>query len=226
MYIASGLALTFHPTHRIADDGQKVDLETMIPKQFGGWHEVQQGGLIINPQMKETIERLYSQTLSRSYINGAGDYIMLSIAYGPDQGERHNQMHYPELCYPAQGFQVLTDRFGVVKTDFGEIRVKRLLTVQGNRSEPLTYWATVGNKVALGGYESRIEQLRYGIHGKIPDGILFRVSSITKDAEAGYASQQEFIRLLLAAISTNDRLRLAGLTGQSSSPDTSGVKNQ
>jgi len=222
MMVASGLALAFHPTHKIADDDRKIDLETMIPKQFGGWHEAQlQGGQIINPQMKETLDRIYSQTLSHTYINDAGVVIMLSIAYGADQSD-DNQLHYPEVCYPAQGFQVLSKQVGVVKTDFGDIRVKRLLTVMGNRSEPLTYWTTVGNRVVVGRTETKLEQLRYGFHGQIPDGLLFRVSSITNDTEAGYASQQEFIRQLLAAMTANDRLKLAGLSGRTASLDSAG----
>ena len=35
MFAAAAVALAFQPTHRIADDGEKVNLEAMIPKQFG-----------------------------------------------------------------------------------------------------------------------------------------------------------------------------------------------
>jgi EpsI family protein len=210
MFTASALAMVLHPTHRIADDGQKVDLEAMIPKQFGQWHEAQQGGQIINPQSKELIERIYSQTISRAYLNETGDVVMLTIAYGADESD-DKQLHYPEICYPAQGFNVIANQLGVVKTDFGDIRVKRLLTVKGNRSEPLTYWTTVGNRVVVGSKETKLEQLRYGFHGQIPDGLLFRVSSIIKDTDAGFVTQQSFIRDLVASLSTHDRLKLAGL---------------
>ncbi len=129
---------------------------------------------MVNPVQKETMARIYSQTLTRVYRNTAGESIMLSIAYGADQSD-DKQMHYPEICYPAQGFQVLSRQNDVVKTDFGNIRVKRLLT-SGGRTEPLTYWSTVGNKVVNGSSgETKIEQLSYGFRGDIPDGLLFRV---------------------------------------------------
>jgi len=35
MVAAAGLALAMTPTHKLADQGPKIDLETMIPKQFG-----------------------------------------------------------------------------------------------------------------------------------------------------------------------------------------------
>lgn len=212
MFAASGAAMALRPTHRIADEGPAVDLETMIPRQFGEWRdEPQQNVQIVNPQQQETLNRIYTQTLSRTYVNGRGERIMLSIAYGADQSDA-KQLHYPEVCYPAQGFQVVSTEFGTVKTDFGDIRVTRILTTMGSRSEPLTYWTTVGNKVVMGGKETKLEQLKYGFKGQIPDGLLFRVSSITTDIDAGYSAQQNFIREITRKLSVDDRKRLAGLS--------------
>jgi EpsI family protein len=212
MFVSSGFAMALRPTHKIADEGPEVNLETMIPKQFADWQEEpQRGGQIINPQVKEKLDRIYTHTLGRTYVNAKGERIMLSIAYGADQSDA-KQLHYPEVCYPSQGFQVISTQPGILKTDFGDIRVKRIMTVMGNRSEPLTYWTTVGNKVVRGGNEPKFEQLRYGFQGKIPDGLLFRVSSITQDAENGYVNQQSFVRELIANLSAGNRLRLAGLT--------------
>lgn len=212
MFAASGAAMALRPTHRIADEGPAVDLETMIPRQFGEWRdEPQQNVQIVNPQQQETLNRIYTQTLSRTYVNGRSERIMLSIAYGADQSDA-KQLHYPEVCYPAQGFQVVSTEFGTVKTDFGDIRVTRILTTMGSRSEPLTYWTTVGNKVVMGGKETKLEQLKYGFKGQIPDGLLFRVSSITTDIDAGYSAQQNFIREITRKLSVDDRKRLAGLS--------------
>ncbi|MFM9913830.1 MAG: exosortase-associated protein EpsI, B-type [Methylophilaceae bacterium] len=212
MLTSSAMAMVLRPTHKIVDAESTVNLETMIPKQFGDWQEQpQNSGQIINPQQQEMLDKIYTQLLSRTYTNTKGERIMLSIAYGADQSDS-KQLHYPEVCYPAQGFQVVSTSLGLVKTDFGNIRVKRLLTVMGNRSEPLTYWTTVGNKVVQGSREAKIEQLRYGFRGEIPDGLLFRVSSITADAEKGYASQEAFSQALIAPLAEKDRLKLAGLT--------------
>lgn len=208
---ASLLAIIFHPTYRIADEGPAVNLETMIPKQFGDWREQpQQLAQIINPVQKETIERIYTQTLSRTYVNGKGDVMMLTIAYGADQSDA-KQLHYPEVCYPAQGFQVLYNQVGALRTDYGNIRVRRLLTVLGNRSEPLTYWTIVGNQVVVGGKETKLAQLSYGLKGQIPDGLLFRVSSITSDTQSGYDTQQEFVNNLVKVLPSKSRLQLFGL---------------
>ncbi len=211
MLAASGAALALRPTHKIAAEGPAVDLEQLIPTAFGEWRsEPANRGQIVNPQQQEMLERIYTQTLTRTYVNARGERIMLSIAYGEDQSDA-KQLHYPEVCYPAQGFQVISNVTGEIKTDFGDIRVKRLLTVMGNRSEPLTYWTTVGNKVVVGSKETKLEQMKYGFKGQIPDGLLFRVSSITPDAEEGYAAQQQFIGELVGHVPAQHRLRLAGL---------------
>ncbi|MDF1690459.1 MAG: EpsI family protein [Cycloclasticus sp.] len=211
MLIATSLGLLMKPTLKMAEQGPRLDLETMIPKKFGDWHELtQKTAFIINPVQKEVLDNIYAQTLSKTYINSGGDIIMLSIAYGDDQSDA-KRLHYPEVCYPAQGFQVLSTQNGMVNTAFGDIRVKRMLTVLGNRIEPLTYWTTVGSHVVLGGVETKLAQLGYGFKGQIPDGLIFRVSSITPKAEVGYEMQQSFIRQLFDSISADNRLKLAGL---------------
>lgn len=211
MVSASIASTMLRPTHKISKDGNPVVLETLIPKQFAGWHEIDLGGgNIVNPQQKEEIERIYSQTLSRTYMNDKGEYVMLSIAYGEDQSDA-NQLHLPDVCYPAQGFQVKSSSKDAIATEFGSIPVKRLFTVLGTRSEPLTYWTTVGDKVAIGGKAVKLEQLKYGFDGKIPDGMIFRVSTITPDQQYGFDVQQRFIQDIVAALNPQDRRKVAGL---------------
>lgn len=216
MLTSSGVALAIRPTQRIADEGPAVNLETIIPKQFADWQvEPQQFGQVVNPQQEQMLEKIYTQTLTRTYVNNKGEHIMLSIAYGADQSDA-KQLHYPEVCYPAQGFQIVSSQSGEVQTGFGNIRVKRIMTVLGSRSEPLTYWSTVGNKVVMGGKETKLEQLRYGFNGKIPDGLLFRISSINDDANQGYLLQNQFLKDIIFSLPANNRLRIAGIASYSS----------
>jgi EpsI family protein len=210
MIMASIFAYAVHPTHKIAADDPAFRLENIIPHQFGDWHELPEQNLeIINPQQEETIERIYSQTLARTYVNNKGDAIMLSIAYGEDQSDT-NQLHHPEVCYPAQGFQVLTDEPALIKTPFGNIPGQRLYTTMGNRAEPLTYWTLLGHKIVRGGTQSKLEQLKYGFHGLIPDGLLFRVSNLSTNRAYSYALHEQFINQLLVNIGAPARQHLIG----------------
>lgn len=212
MLAAATLAFAVKPTHKIVDEIGGINLEEIVPREFEGWKELeQQIGAIVNPQQELALQQIYSQTLARTYVNKSGQYIMLSIAYGEDQSDT-KQLHLPDVCYPAQGFQVRESARGEIKTEFGTIPVKRLFTVMGARNEPLTYWTTVGNKVVLGGYETKKAQLSYGFSGYIPDGLIFRVSNITNEKEEAYLIQEQFVNSLLNQLSKTTRERIAGLS--------------
>ncbi len=61
----------------------------MIPKQFGDWREEPQRIVqVINPQSQELLDKLYSETLTRTYVNAGGYRIMLSLAYGGTSAAR------------------------------------------------------------------------------------------------------------------------------------------
>lgn len=212
MAITALLSEAIRPTEFLADKRIKVDIEQLIPSEFGDWQLLKQSsGLIVNPQQSLLVKKLYTQTLSRTYINPNGKIVMLSIAYGANQSDSV-ALHYPEVCYPAQGFQVQTVNHIELVTSHGNIDGKQLMTKLGNRNEPITYWATLGDKVVRGGIPTKLAQLAYGIKGFIPDGLIFRVSSINNDAKAGFEDHIAFIRDLMDALPSSSRLRIAGLT--------------
>ena len=143
-------------------------------------------------------------------MNASGYHIMLSLAYGSDQ-HGSLQAHKPEVCYPAQGFVVQNNEAGLLATAFGDIPVRRLFTTMRARQEPVTYWFTVGDKAVQGKLQKRLVDLRYGLTGRIPDGMLFRVSSIDPDQGRAYQMQDQFINQLLQTVSPAERKRLSGL---------------
>lgn len=199
------------PGTKAAEVGPAIVLDTMVPAEFGGWREQRQNFTqVVNPQTKELLDKLYSQILSRTYVNANGYRIMLSIAYGNDQ-RGDLQAHKPEVCYPAQGFTLKSNEPAMLKTAFGVIPARRLDTFLGPRPEPVTYWFTMGDRAVDSAFYKRLVQLRYGITGQIPDGMLFRVSSIDPDPARAYRVQEQFVEQLLQAIPAMDRKRLSGL---------------
>jgi EpsI family protein len=135
---------------------------------------------------------------------------MLSLAYGDDQ-RGGLQAHRPEVCYPAQGFKLGKVEDGPLPTTFGTIDVRRMTTSLGPREEPVTYWLTVGNQVIKNKWDKRIAEVRLGLTGQIPDGLLFRVSSIDKDAARAFAMQEKFAADMLSAVPLETRRQLSGL---------------
>ena len=211
MLAAAGLAVAITPREKIADHGPKVDLETMIPKHFGEWRvDESVAPQVVSPDVQARLDVIYGQTLSRTYINQAGKRIMLSIAYGSNQSSDDFQVHRPEYCYKAQGFELRKSIEDSIKLTWGSLTVRRLIAAQGPRLEPITYWITIGDKTTLPGIGRKLAQLSYGLTGKVPDGLLFRLSSIDNDMPKAYQLQDQFTGALLQSVNPADRIRLAG----------------
>jgi EpsI family protein len=88
--------------------------------------------------------------------------------------------------------------------------VKRLVMRQNARNEPITYWVTVGDKAVMSGLGQKYQRFIYGLTGKIPDGMLVRVSTIQPDENNAYQVQARFVNQMLDALSPKDRTRLLG----------------
>ena len=210
MLVASGLTLALHPTHKLSEQTADMDLEKMIPHTFGEWREEENKSVqIVDPQQKEMIDKIYTQTLSRTYVNANGYRIMLSMAYGDDQRDGMT-MHYPEVCYPAQGFVLKDKENSTLVTSNGSIPVTRLLTSLGQRNEPVTYWTIVGNLIFRGGTQKKLAEMRYGLDGKIPDGMLIRVSSIDAETVKAFEIQARFVDQMLVSLTPEYRQKLSG----------------
>lgn len=213
MVSASVGAIALRPNSKAAELGPGISLETMIPKEFGEWkEEPQRIAQVVNPQTKALLDKLYSQLLSRVYINNDGYRIMLALAYGSDQ-RGALQAHKPEVCYPAQGFVLHRTEASKLTTPFGEVPAQRLFATLGSRQEPVTYWFTVGDRAVQGKLQKRLVDIRYALTGQIPDGMLFRVSSIDGDQNRANSMQDQFVNQLLAAVPPADRKRLSGVGG-------------
>jgi len=186
-------------------------LESIVPRSFGDWAELREQNVqVINPQTQELLDKIYSQVLTRTYANKDGYRIMVSLAYGDDQ-RGGLQAHRPEVCYPAQGFKLGKVEDGALPTAFGNIEVRRLTTSLDARNEPVTYWLTVGDQIIRSQFDKRIAEIRLGLTGQIPDGLLFRVSSIDNDAARGFRMQQKFVADMMSAVPGTARKQLSAL---------------
>ena len=200
MLAALALAEATKPRHRLAQDLPPIDLAAQVPRAFGDWREDKSiQPLLPDPQLQSRLDALYTQVLARTYVNPQGQRVMLSIAYGSDQGSEATAVHRPEFCYSAQGFVVKGAGMGMF--DVGAKRalsVQRLVATQGQRVEPISYWVTLDDAATLPGFGRRLQQLRFGLRGDIPDGMLVRVSTIGNQLDLAFATQEAFIRTLKA----------------------------
>lgn len=198
------------PTLQPKNIEDRVDFEEIIPKSFADWKMVEDQLMVIaDPEVDSVLNRIYSQTVSRTYVNSSGIRVMLSLAYGESQTDSL-QVHKPEVCYPAQGFVVLKNKKSYLNLGKTIIPVRKLTTTLGNRKEFVLYWIRVGDKIVDGGLDRKLQQLSYGFQGIIPDGLLFRVSLIGDDELSAFSEQEKFVSELLHSMDKNMVYYVAG----------------
>ncbi|MEK8045677.1 exosortase-associated protein EpsI, B-type [Ideonella margarita] len=210
MLAGAGAAYRLTPRTYLADTDGAFKLEATVPAAFGEWEVVRAAALVVNPQSQALLNRLYTDVLSRTYVSAqSGVQIMLSIAYGRDQSDA-TVLHRPEVCYPAQGFQILSNSRDNIADAGRQLPVRRLVSKLGARIEPITYWMVIGETVATTSKEQKLAQLRKGFEGVIPDGFLMRISSIGGDAGAAFRAHDTFIQDLHRALPSSMVSRMFG----------------
>jgi EpsI family protein len=210
MLAGSALATAMRPTQLMSDTLGVPKLETMFPTSFGEWRvDTSLPVILPAPDVQAQLDKIYNEVIARTYVNKAGQRIMLSVAYGGDQSDA-TSAHRPEVCYPAQGFAI-TDNFGDTLQVAGrEIPVRRLMSRISGRNEPITYWIVVGDRVVTTGIGQKLAQMRHGLRNVIADGMLVRVSSIDNDMQKGHALQSKFLADLGVALDSDDASRVLG----------------
>ena len=189
-----------------------LDLEKMVPAQFAGWRiDPDIIPISPSPDVQANVDKYFDQTLTRTYVNAQGQRIMLVIAYGGDQSDGL-KAHRQETCYSFQGFAIRSVHDDVLRADGGSVPLVRMHAQLGRRSEPVSYWFTIGDQVAMNRAVRVAAQIGYGLRGRVPDGFLVRVSNLSGDTTGSYAAHDEFLRALLANVGASGRQRLAGLT--------------
>lgn len=132
---------------------------------------------------------------------------MLALAYAGEQ-RQEIKMHQPEVCYPAQGYQMLgihNQEFNIPGYPF-PINGKQLIFKKNNRTEAVSYWIRLGNSFPRTGMEMRLKMLKEGLKGNLDDGVLVRVSTIINqesDASASYQLHEKFLADLVSAVAVS-----------------------
>ncbi|MCR5866786.1 exosortase-associated protein EpsI, B-type [Aquincola sp. J276] len=203
------------PKRHLSDVMGLPKLPALFPREIaaGVWSVDELTPAVITPpNVQAVLDSLYNEVLTRTYVRAGRDRVMLSVAYGGDQSDA-TKAHRPEVCYPAQGFQISGDTTARIALAQRELPVRNLLAKLGPRSEPITYWMVTGEHAVVSGTQQKLAQMRYGLKGWIPDGMLVRISTISSDYSVGLRLNEEFIRSLYGELSGDARARVFGRAG-------------
>lgn len=207
---ASALAMISHPAPRTSGADGRIDLDSLFPEHFDGWRVDEAARAIVRPALREGQRYgFYDQVLERTFVDASGQRIMLSVAFGGEQSASL-QLHRPEVCYRASGYQV-RDVHGETVTVAGlPIPVTKLEAEMPGRFEPITYWTLLGGEVVADSSGFRWRRLSFAARRQLLDGMLVRVSSIGADTKAAFELHRRFADSMLRAMSPADRVKVIG----------------
>jgi EpsI family protein len=208
MAAASGAAFARMPTPNrppIRDD----QFEALIPNQVGPWRFVTESGVVLPPQ-DALSDRLYDDLVTRVYADDAGRAVMFLMAYNNKQ-DGVLQIHRPEICYPAGGYQLSPTR-GVDLPLAGNrvLPANAFLASGRDRDEAVLYWTRVGTDFPRRWSSQRLSVIRANLQGIVPDGLLVRASTLGSDMTTELAVLKSFMAEFVGAASPGLRELLLG----------------
>lgn len=193
-------------------------LAELIPERFGAWEAeadpVAQVLLVPNAADAPAAQAAsYDDVLMRTYRRSDGARVMVALAYGRRQTQEL-KIHRPELCYYAQGFEVRSLGTRPVRLDDARgVEALTLLAENRSRTEVVTYWIRIGERLANDPWDVRWTIFRDGLSGRVPDGLLVRASSLASSqasVEQEVELQHEFLAELYRELSPSARRLLTG----------------
>lgn len=210
MAAAAALAALGKPVPRGDAAGTDLDLDKLLPREFGDWRVDAATEAFVRPAAQQgKVYKVYDQVLERTFINSAGQRIMVSAAFGREQSAGM-QMHRPEVCYPGGGFKVEGVEPVRLTLAGQAVAATRLHAFLPGRSEPITYWTLLGDEVVTDSTAFRLRQLSFGVRRQLLDGLLMRVSSIDSQPARAYALQSRFADELARAMRPAERAKVIG----------------
>lgn len=207
---AAGGAFALTPRNRLNLLGDKK-LEKAVPLKIGSWSVTPSNAVILPDSQPGSLSaRLYDQTVSRLYTSDSELPIMMVIAYGSTQSDQL-QLHRPEVCYSAVGFDITEARQVQVPVPGpAKLPARELVASNNERTEPILYWTRIGDYLPASGTEQRLMKLRSEFHGYVADGALVRLSTVGEPSPETFNTLQRFASAMLGA---TDPAALPALVG-------------
>ena len=187
----------------------KTKLESLMPNRIGRWTYETSSGLVLPPR-DQLSERIYDELVTRVYTAPDGTGVMLLIAYSGSQ-DGMLQVHRPEVCYPASGYQLTETREHDIPISPKFTLPTRFIVAEGfSRTEQLIYWTRIGPSFPTGWLGQRGAVIEQNMQGKIPDGVLVRISTIADNNGAAAAVLDSFAKELIVSVPDKARQALVG----------------
>lgn len=199
------LTLSIRPELNTIDQMEIPNFETTIPNKLPNWQNITPKYIDIKDISENSlVNKVYNQTLDKVFTNANNQIVVLTLGYGLNQTDEH-RVHKPDTCYPAQGYNIESNDEITLSIMSKEVPARFLKGVSKQDTEYVTYWIVIGGVATANDWEFKKQQLKFALEKKVPDGLLFRLSSNNVTAEEALKIHTQFANQL--AIALNPRAR-------------------
>jgi EpsI family protein len=208
---ASAGAGYYYTPRKVVSLVGNAQLNDLVPMSFGDWLSRDVSDPLALNDTESLSAQLYNQMVTRLYSNtSTGAEIVMLLAYGAKQTDSL-QLHRPEVCYPAFGYELTRNEAATVPIVPGvTVPARRLVAEAEGRRESVLYWSRIGETLPLDGSQQRSDRLRMSLQGLIPDGLLARFTSSGVEPDAAWTSIEGFVAELIVAMKADRRKVLIG----------------
>ena len=134
---------------------------------------------------------------------------MLLVAQGASQ-TGVLQVHRPEVCYPAGGYQLSSSVPIDIPVPGDRIEATGFTATADARIEQLVYWTRIGRDRPRTWAEQRLSVARANLRGELPDAVLVRVSTLSPDPQLSFGHLRDFVSALVSALTPATRAFMVG----------------
>jgi EpsI family protein len=183
----------------------------VVPAAFGDWTSQDVGDPYAVNGEQTLSSKLYNELIVRDYRNEKkGVDVLMLLAYGRRQSD-DLQLHRPEVCYPAFGYDLVRNEpVDLVVGGRAIIPARRLAAEAEGRRENIIYWSRMGESLPQDGRQQRVARLKIAMQGIIPDGLLSRFSVTGDNPDHDWKTISGFVAELVAAVDPKWRKILIG----------------
>lgn len=201
----AGAAYVLKPKRRVSLLG-RASLADVTPNGFGDWTSRDVSDLVAPATEGSLMAKLYAQTVERVYQQtSTGAQVMLLLAYGDSQ-TNELQLHRPEVCYPAFGFEISGNESAQLPLAGAvTLPARRLVATAPGRQENIIYWTRLGQFLPVSESQQRVDRLKTSMQGVIADGVLARCSVLGADPAPAFALLEGFIAGFIRATARGAR---------------------
>jgi EpsI family protein len=178
---------------RMFDNLSQNELSAAIPKRVGAYRFATSSGLVLPPR-DELSERLYDQVVTRVYVAPGKLPIMALFAYGSVQN-LSLELHRPDECYPQQGFTITAPAPLPLMLGGHHIPASVLSARRSNGYvEQVVFWSRIGTQFPPDRIAQSLLVAKENFAGRMPDGILVRLSVPTAHRSEALATTRAFLQ--------------------------------